>query len=161
MDPRRTSKHDSRLLRAAVAFLVLYICVLVVNGPAKPEFFPFFNWSLFSNVPDPQQEDFGIRFISVDGKPLEPPLYLEKSQSLGLPSGSPDAYKAIQNWGKAVVKGQILRAANGRDVVEDRYLANLKRADYELVSRRYDILQRYKCDCFLAETVLEKRSLRS
>ena len=75
-------KSTDRLATLGLLFLVGYVGVLLWHGPKQlPEAFPFFNWSLFSEVPDAQETDYSIRFTSVNGEVLDEPVFFEESQA--------------------------------------------------------------------------------
>lgn len=143
-------------------FLVFYGGVLLWHGPTRsPEAFPFFSWSLFSDVPAAQQTDYSIRFTSVDGVELDQPLFLEESKEFLPTANAPQAYQVAQQLGRAVDRDQILRSASSKELLDSQWLDSLREADYEIVRRRFDILERYRCDCYLEVTVLQQASLGS
>jgi hypothetical protein len=148
-------KHTDRLAVVGVAFVALYGAVLAWHGPARTvEVFPFFNWSLFSTVPERVSTDYSIRFIDVGGDALDPPVYFEEARSFLPTSASPGARQVIRELGKAVDEGHPLRLVRNQQILEREYLAALEQADYELVRRRFDIVDRRSCDCFISETVI-------
>jgi hypothetical protein len=152
--------HTDRLVAIGAAFLVLYGSVLAWNGPADAdEAFPFFNWSLFSEMPDPIATDYSIRFTRVDGEDLAEPVYFEDAAEFVNTTGSPEAYQTIQRLGSALAGDRILQVAENQDRLELAFLAGLSQADYEVVRRRFDILERRECDCFISETVVAEGSV--
>ena len=47
-----------------------------------------------------------------------------------------------------------MEAAVSEQRLEESYLNRLVAAEYEVVKRRFDFLERRRCDCFLSETVV-------
>lgn len=154
--PRRDPAD--RLVVVAMAFMTLYLAVVVVNGPTKPERYPFFSWSLFSKMPAAEVTDYSIRFTRIDGKDLDEPIYFEDANALVGTSGVPGAIDTIRNLGKSLVADRPMQVAVSEERLETTYLNRLVQADYEIVRRRFDILERRSCDCFLSVTVIGQGS---
>lgn len=153
----RTTRRTTLHLLVTTAILVGYSAMLLVAGPSGPERFPFFKWSLFSVVPDEETVDFGIRVVEVGGRPVSPPRYLEDATGLGLPTHSIDAVTLTQELGAAVTEGRIDDAEAARAILEVRFLSGPAPVRYELVRRRFDLLERRECaDCFIEEEVLDE-----
>ena len=125
------------------------------RGPS--EIFPFFHWELFSRVPEPQQETYGIRLTALNGAPLGDPVYFEDSI---LPTHqSSNAYNVIQSIGTAFEAGDREAVDRYRTILESRYLEPATSAEYQLVHREYDVEERYECDCYDTEVVLAEFSM--
>ena len=148
----RPSRKVDLVVSLAFVVLLLYILVLVENGPrTQDERFPFFNWSLFSSVPGPERESYGVRLVEVDGARLEEPVYYENAEGIIATSSSPDAFQLIQVMGKATEANRPGQAASARETLETRYMQGVTSARYELVSRTYDVLERFECECYREE----------
>jgi len=162
-------KRSERLAKAILAFLLVYglifahaVFVQVTEHRASPERFPFFKWELFSRVPRSQQEDYGVRFVEVDGQPVDPPVYFEQADEFLSTSRSPDAQSTIRNIGRAVEHDQPVLLTDNRALFEGRHLQELESATYEVVKRRYDLVERVDCiGCFEEETVLDEFTVGS
>ena len=60
-------------------FLVLYVVMIPLNAVVEQEHsevFPFFNWRLFSNIPDWRTHEYGLVLEAIDGQPVEEDTYL-------------------------------------------------------------------------------------
>jgi hypothetical protein len=162
-------RASERLARAILAFLLVYglivahaVFLQLTEHRTSEEIFPFFKWDLFSRVPNSDQEDYGIRFVEVDGRPVDPPVYFEEADELISTSRSPDAQSTIRNIGRAVEHDQPVVLAENRALFEGRQLQGLDSATYEVVKRRYDLIERIDCvDCFEDETVLDEFTMGS
>jgi hypothetical protein len=155
--PRR--RRIDRLVWFVLVVLAVYGVMLaraswaVVQYDPQTEVLPFFRWDLFSRVPEPEQQYYGIRFTSLAGATLEEPVYFEQS---ALPSHSnSSAHVLVQRLGQAVEDGDD-DAARYREILESRYLDGVVGATYELVDREYDIEARLECDCFTSEVVIDR-----
>jgi hypothetical protein len=139
-----------RLVRVAIAFCVFYAALPVLAH--RSEVFPVFSWSLFSSTPDPIREDFGVRLLELDGRELSPPVYLEQS---GLVSGgaAAQAREAVQRLSRALRQNDDQLPALVA-FFESTYFDQYSTGRYQVVLRRYDILERGSCDCYLSEEVL-------
>lgn len=149
---RRTTIH----LALTVAVLVVYSGVLLWVGPTSHvEQFPFFKWQLFSKVPSEINTSYGVRLLEVDGQELDPPRYFEKSDDLfGNRARSPEAATLLKSWGGHLEAFRPLRAEASRELFETRFLQSATTVHYEVVKRRYDIIERVECDCFVSEEVI-------
>lgn len=155
-------KLTDRLAALGVLFIACYLGVLLWHGPSRsPEVFPFFSWSLFSEVPDAVEVDYSVRFISVNGVTLDEPVFFEESKAFLRTASAPQAYQVIQQLGRAHDKNQDRRAAESQDLLDSQWLASLTSADYEVVRREFDILERLECDCYSNVVVLSEASLGS
>ena len=113
-------------------------------------------------MPNAEQEDYGIRFVEVDGRPVDPPVYFEEADELISTSHSPVAQSTIRNIGRAVEQDRPGVLAENRALFEGRHLQELDSATYEVVKRRYDLIERVDCiDCFEDETVLDEFTVGS
>lgn len=143
------------LLMLTAALLVTYSGVLLWFGPTTPrETFPFFNWQLFSKVPPAVNTSYGVRILEVDGVPVDPPRYFEASPDLFPSAKSPEASTAARAWGGHLRAGREVESEFAQDLFEARFLATATHVRYEFVERRYDIIERVSCDCYVSEEVL-------
>jgi hypothetical protein len=136
--------------------LVSYLVVLVVNGPRSSiEAFPVSRWELFSMVPPRENTSYGVRLVEVDGVVLDPPRYFEESRDLFRSARSPDVPVLVARWGRHAEAGRESDAEAARRLFESRFLADAGTVRYELVLRRYDIVERVECGCYVSEEVLD------
>jgi hypothetical protein len=152
-------KGALRIVAATVAVMAGYLGVLVVNGPRNAdEALPFFNWSLFSRVPAREGTHYSIRLVEVDGSELDEPVYFDEASDIVSTSGLPEASTVMQDLGRAMEDGDEAAVDAARERLESRFLAELDSATYEVVRRRFDIVERLDCSCYLEETVLGELS---
>ena len=128
--------------------LILLLIVYFVAGnvsqkviPGVDEIFPFFGWSLFSNVPN-EDSRFTILIEEHDGKILEPPvLFLEAPETMVV-GNRYVGRKVIDKMGRAKKRGRGRKVKKYRSLLESNYLRG--RVRYELVYERYDPLEKWK-----------------
>lgn len=151
-DPRRrTTIH----LMLTAGLIAVYSAVLLWTGPTSiTETFPVFNWQLFSKVPHPVSTSYGVRILEVDGVPLDPPRYFEEAGDLFPNAKAPEAPTAAKAWGQHVQAGRLPEAAYVEELYEARFFSAVESVRYELVVRRYDVVERVECSCFLSEEVI-------
>lgn len=146
-------KRYRRTQWGILGIVVIYTAVsLATKGWSGEEFFPFFNWSLFSTVPN-EKHDYGLRITAVDDTQLEPPLYFEAADQWFAEANNIVAYNAIQDYGKAVRQGEAEAIAKIRPFIETLYLED-KAVQYEVVRRTYTPLERWREGTFDKEEVL-------
>src|SRR5207244_4520991 len=89
--------------------------------------------------------DYGVRLLEVRGQPLAHPLFLEDAaQIYPFASTSHAARMLTLNLGKHTETGNAAAAAEARAMLDDLYLNEKAPVAYELVARRYDVMQRYR-----------------
>jgi len=154
--------RTDRLVALGLAFVLSYLAVLAWHGPENnEEAYPVFNWSLFSEIPDRTFTDYSVRFTSIDGRDLLEPVYFEQARTeLPRMYQNPGAYRLIQQLGGAIDRGDDAAADGFEAALEERWLEEVDSAEYEVVRRTFDILDRRTCDCFLEETVIEQGEKR-
>lgn len=152
-DTRRRPRGTLRPLALTLALVVAYSAVLLVVGPSSHvEKFPVFKWQLFSQAPSEIATSYGIRLLEVNGRPSDPPTYFE--ESLFPQAKSPDASVLVNSWGRHLAAGRTGHADDNRALFESRFLSTASTVRYEVVERRYDVIERVTCDCYLSERVL-------
>jgi len=151
-----------RLLTLALGSLVAYGAILsvatVVRGSA--EIFPFFSWQLFAGVPAPIDQDYGVRLTAADGRAIAPAVYFEDAASYISASHSISARALIQDLGRNLERKRSPQSARERAILESRYLQDLGSGRYQVVRRRFDVIDRVDCRCFIEEAVVAEFSLR-
>ena len=147
--------RSQTVVRVVVVFLAAYGGLLLLRGPREPEqIYPVSRWELFSRVPERERDSYSIRFVEVDGRVLDEPVYFEDADEFIRNTQSPTAYAVLQDLGRSLERGALLQAAHHQALIETAHLQQLTSARYEVVRRRFDILDRHDCDCFLSETVI-------
>lgn len=159
-------RQAERLARFTAVLLLIYSLIVargvfyvVHEERTAPEVFPFFVWELFSRVPRAERESYALRFVEVNGDPLDTPVYFEKAGAFLSMSHSPDAQVVIRQIGEALAAGQPFRMTSNRDILEARFMDRLTSAEYEIVRIRFDVLDRIDCDCFIQETPIAQFTL--
>ena len=148
-------RRTSVLLTLTAALLVGYCGVLLWVGPTSArETFPFFNWQLFSKVPPEVNTSYGVRILEVDGVDVDPPRYFEASPDLFPSAKAPEASTAALAWGRHLRADRELESAVAQDLFEARFFASATTVRYEFVERRYDVIERVDCECYVSEEVL-------
>jgi len=139
------------------ALMAVYSGVLWWNGPtSNHEMFPVFNWQLFSKVPPAVNTSYGIRVLEVDGEAVDPPRYFEESKDIFPHAKSPEAATLIRAFGGHLEAGRMPEVAFVREVLESRYFEPHTSVRYQVVRRRYHVLERVECECYLAEEVMDE-----
>lgn len=115
-----------------------------ITGPTthpSRELFPFFTWSLFSQVSNARKE-YHIAVIALDGQPLDPPVDMRTIDVFPSFSDSRSVgYKALQNLGKSLSKG-----ADDSDIIRERFAARFfgrHDVDYQINRHVYNPLRRW------------------
>lgn len=148
MGTARAGRRSRWIVRLAVVFLLSYTLLVAQNR--STERFPFFSWSLFSEVPEPEATDYAIRLLAVEGEPLLQPRYHNVRDRRAAQE------RRLSNlFGRALLRGRDDRAADLRDQYETTYLSDWRSVRYQVVRRDYDIRERLECPtCYLSLEVL-------
>lgn len=155
---RRSQKYLLNYWFILLAAASVYVAtagttLLLARTGAHTEIYPIFAWDLFSVVPN-QTADYGLRIVALDGTPLESPAFLETLHDVGT-SFSVATHMAIQELGAAQKADDLPRQKRLQALLAGTALGGLQRAvRYELVLRRYDVLERYRDGLFSELTVI-------
>ena len=165
--------RDTQLI---FVFLIVAYTIISCFAPIDDrELFPFFNWSLFTNVPT-DRYDYGIRILAIGDKTLPEPLYLEEAGKWLFPEPSyleeagktrsvlkyrtvdDITHRAIEIFGKAA-KGEgkegMASARRGFERCLGRFERCLEeQVRYELVHRKFSLSCRFRKGEFIWEKVL-------
>ena len=125
------------LLYAAVAF--------AARPPGQIEFFPFFNWSLFT-FGQMQRADIVLLVHAVNGERLSKaaPFYDLKDIFPAARAKDPSLMKLLDRWVAAIRSGDESEANDIRAVVENTFMSGAATVDYDLAVVRYDPLRRIR-----------------
>jgi hypothetical protein len=132
---------------AAPLFVGIYFVVVIVGMGAfhQPELFPFFNWSLFSNSYS-ERSDAVIRLDSINGKSLPSSrLYYEMSDIFRYAKDR-DSFvsKVVTRLANAIRAGDEPTISELRKLIEGRFMAEIKSAEYDVVELTYDPIERLR-----------------
>lgn len=146
-------KHYRNLQWRIVFVFIVYTAVsLYAKAHMGDELFPFFNWSLFTKIPN-EKNDYGLRITMIEGEALESPIYFESADDWLAEAHSIVAYNAIQDFGRAVRDEDEALVAEIRPYIESLYLEN-KPMRYDVVRRTYTPLERWQTGEFANEALL-------
>ena len=150
----RSTRNDHRLYHRTQTGIAILICAYVSIAvwrervPGHSELFPIASWSLFSLVPN-TIEDFSVRLLEVDGRPLARALFFEDIKPIFLGATSHDARVVIERFGLALAAGHFREAEEIRRRFEAEYLSKqAHQVRYELVARVYDPMERWNAGVF-------------
>jgi hypothetical protein len=111
---------------AKISFL-LFLAVYFSTGmwshfsaQGEENSYPFFSWFLYAPVPLRIQSEYGIRFLEIGGRTVDPPLFFEKTVGAYNPRRlSPGGYyQLIQLLGGAVKSKDAQEIARLRTEIE-------------------------------------------
>lgn len=131
-----------------VAFSVVYALIsgtvlVLLRGGGHGEIYPFAPWALFCFAPN-DETDFAVRLTAVDGQPLDSPQFFEElphfnqhQRTIGV--------GIIQELGRLSSDQQSPEFDRQRRLFESNYLKHIStQTEYEIVRRRYDVLERWR-----------------
>lgn len=135
--------------------LILYpIIALSTIGLPQRELFPFFSWELFSYIPADTITSYGIRFSSANGESLAQPIYFEEAKHLTPYADSVDAFVTLQSLGNAIAQNDAQQTAATQQLLQGTYFGDMSAAEYAIVRRRFDLLERWRHNRYLEEEVI-------
>ena len=143
--------------KTVISFLIIYFTIgLAARFTAKgaEDFYPFFSWFLFSEVPSRIQQDFTLRIHSAGGQQFVPPELFENARELHNTKrrSYSEYYHLIQSLGRSLVQRRDTEVARIRAQLEQRFAVHP--VTYEVVRATYNPIERWKYG-----TVIELESI--
>ena len=133
-------------------FLVfcIYTPVAVIGGLRGGEFFPAFNWSLFTHVKR-HHLTTEIEIIRLGDRVFDPPrrYFSLKSEFRGARAQDVTLWKTLIRYRRAVDEGAGDADAIRRQI-EAAYLRHSEDVEYRIVTSWFDVLDRYRTGAVLA-----------
>ena len=111
--------------------------------PDVLETFPFFNWSLFSHSSS-VRTDVVVRLQSIDGRVLSSPrFYYDMKETFRLARNQdPNLFKIADRLNVALRANDEKAVDQLRRLIEQRYMAEVGSAEYDVVLLIYDPVHR-------------------
>lgn len=155
---RRYTLAEHSALKVFIATLVVLYGVVAYEGGARSprgEYFPVFNWSLFSHVGSVRGLA-EIRVHSIGDTRFEKPAdyFTLDSYFASARNRSTDLRKSLDRFGRAYMSGRAQEADEWRRLVELRHLSGRGRVKYEIVGTEFNPLERWKTGRVRREFVL-------
>jgi hypothetical protein len=109
------------------------------------ELFPFFNWSLFSTTSN-ENTNVTIRLESVNDKPLPSPRWYYDMGETFISARERDSIlaKTIGRLAAAIYANDKETISKMRRLIEDRYMVEVKTAQYDVIRLTYDPIKRLR-----------------
>jgi hypothetical protein len=145
---------------ALAAFVMLYVAIAHWGGIRSPdrEFFPVFNWSLFTHV-YPVQELPELRVVSIGDKTFPEPVnffeldsYFESARLRSI-----IVTKTLSRLRAAILRKDEAEIARLRKIIETRHLSGHGPVDYEIRTVKYRPVERWKNRDHVVKETLEAR----
>lgn len=134
----------SSVKKCAVIFLLIYFTTgvlarLLTRG--NEDFYPFFSWFLFSDVPPRIQYGYAVRMDQIGDEKFSPPVFFEKTPAFAKKSvSSGEFYNLTQLFGQSIAHHQT----DETDRLRKRIEQNLPpRSVYEIVGVEYDVIKHF------------------
>jgi hypothetical protein len=145
---------------ALAAFVILYAVVAHWGGMTSPdrEFFPVFNWSLFTHV-YPVQELPELRVLSIGDKHFPEPVnffeldsYFESARLRSI-----IVTKTLSRLRAAILRKDDAEIARLRKIIETRHLTGHGPVEYEIRTVKYRPVERWKNKDHVVQETVEAR----
>jgi hypothetical protein len=133
---------------AMVAFALIYPTIaggVLIFGRSFgiEEVYPFAPWALFCFVPN-EEVDYAIHIHSVNGEQLDPPQPYDEYLKLN-PTQELAAYAMVQRMAQFALDDTDAQLQSQIQQFEDSFLhPHIETAKYQLIRRKYDVLERWK-----------------
>ncbi|MEM7802860.1 MAG: hypothetical protein AAF633_26960 [Chloroflexota bacterium] len=114
------------------------------------EIFPFYSWDLFSFVPN-QVADYGLLILSVDGQPVDSPLYFEEAEAYLINPNSIEAQRLIQEMGRALEQNRLADLDRFKGQLESLFFGRYDQMTYQIMRRTYFPVKRFNEGIFESE----------
>lgn len=145
---------------ALVVFVIAYTVVADWGGRVSPnrEFFPVFNWSLFTHVnPYPLQPELHV--VSIGDTRFDKPVnyfdlgsYFDSARQR-----SSTVQKTVRRLRAAVLANDEPEIARLRKIIETRHLSGHGPIEYEIRSVQFDAIERWKNKNYTAQETVVAR----
>jgi hypothetical protein len=141
------SLHSISLRQVRNRLIVILIVYFVAGTasqrlvPGVDEIFPFFGWSLFSNVPN-ESSRYTILIEEHNGRAIDPPVVFLKAPETVVTGNRYVGRKLINKLGRAKRRDRKRKVKRYREILESNHLQGKVR--YELVFEQYDPLEKWK-----------------
>lgn len=134
-----------RALAPTAILLYALLALGMTNARSGTEFYPFFNWSLFSNA-SAIKKDVVVIVRSVNGQVLaEPKLFYDLPNVFySARTGDSRFGKALNRLNHSVLAGDQQTEAALRAVIEVTFMREARQMKYDLAVITYNPLDRYK-----------------
>lgn len=142
----RRGYRDRSAIFAVLALAYVFLAnALGPLGKNRFEFFPFFNWSLFTHATSAVKHDYAIYVDKIDGRPLPHPtlIYSLKSKFKAVRDGI-SLRKATLTLAFAILEKNDKKILRVRTMIERTYLRGPKRFSYTVRHVTYKPLERYR-----------------
>lgn len=140
-------KKFKNLVVIIPTFYLYYASIAVFGGiwSDKYEYFPFFNWSLFSYVSETRRL-CELEVVSIDGRILDPPVnFYDLPQDFGAARAKDSTVlKLLQKIANAKFAGNHQRFEELREVLDRTYLSGHGDVVYRLVVVEYNPIERWR-----------------
>jgi len=145
----------ARLFPLFIAGFYILVAFYSARLDSRPELFPFFNWSLFSSSSGDRNE-YALLVRSVDDKPLaQPRLYYDMKETfMHARQRDINVSKVVQELGSALHQKKPGLADEKRRMIEQRFMADAPRVQYDLVMLSFDPIERLKTGKIQKERVV-------
>lgn len=143
------------LRRVVIGGLALFfaISLMSVEISGSPEMYPFFNWQLFSYIPN-EKDEFSIEVYRIGSREYDPPLQYADMTSLFVDAGAaPTEYTPrIRELAKAVKEEDPERIRQAREEIDVLFGRN--EYAYGILEVRLDPVEYWKTGEYASSTVL-------
>lgn len=135
--------------KLVLGFLAFYF----VAGVYAVDQYPFFNWALFTKIPN-EQTDFTIEVRSFDGTKYDPPLAFSETRFIFDAIGqSPTQYtQPISELGQALDRDDGTRIAERRAYIERVF--DGKEFSYDVLKITYDPVELWRTGAYRSREVI-------
>ncbi len=132
--------------RILICLIIGYV-LAALYGPrlGRSEFYPFFNWDLFSYTHSTRY-DFVVIVHSIDGVDLkEPTIYFYVPNHFIMPDGEKIRLRKLLGdlWGHKR-KGDRKQVEKLLSIIRSKYFSSIGSAEYEIAFIRYNPIERLK-----------------
>lgn len=139
--------YRQRRLKFGIAMLLVIYAVIAVAGDRfapRREYFPFFSWSLFSDIPD-RRSTFELYIHRVNQEAYDEPrnFYELPEYFRAARRRNSTIAKSVKAVGRALARGED-QAEHLRAVLEDQLLAEQASIDYEITRVVFRPLDRWR-----------------
>lgn len=138
----------------AIALITIYLIVGYATRFLKTEIYPVFAWSLFTYIPQAEQNGYDLKIRSINNISLETPVYFSQGGEWYKNSHSIVVQFTIRQFAEAILNDRKELFLEKQTLIERVYFAELNQVQYEVVQISFDLRDRWEENQIIEEKII-------
>ena len=148
-------KQDNLFRTSLIALIALYAIIGNAAQISGSLGLPQFDFGFINTTPDIEEARYQLKFLTINNEALSQPTYFADAYEWVESAKSSVAHSLINQIGMALYEGDSSRAERLRFELEDDYFGGFDSAEYEVVFRVFNPVERYTLETNVAEQLMK------